>query len=122
MDNKIKNTIKRLVAFSLFTIVSFITLNNIVFIHAHHLDTGEVMTHAHPFSNPDNELPENTHHHSTNDFIVIDHLLILFVVFFIAVQLLLFQTRVLKHPWFKNEIICCSINATFGRSPPSSLL
>lgn len=122
MDTKIKNTIKQLVAFSLFTIVSFITLNNIVFIHAHHLDTGKVVTHAHPFSNPDNELPENTHHHSTIDFIVIDHLVMLFVVFFIALQLLPFQTRVLKHLWIKNEIICCSINITEGRSPPLHLL
>lgn len=53
---------------------SLLTLNNIVFRHAHRLANGQIITHAHPFWPSKNKHPYQPNHHTNGQLVLLDAL------------------------------------------------
>lgn len=57
------------VSYGLLVLVTLMLVNNVVFYHEHHLDSGETIRHAHPFLS---EEEEQNRDHSENEIILLD--------------------------------------------------
>lgn len=66
-------SIRRALAGVFFTLFVLMTLNNIVFRHAHRLPDGRIITHAHPFK-PVGDSPVQSHSHSATELFWLDML------------------------------------------------
>lgn len=53
---------------------SLLTLNNIVFRHAHRLANGQIITHAHPYWPSKNKPPYQPNHHTNGQLVLLDAL------------------------------------------------
>lgn len=51
---------------------SLLTLNNIVFRHAHRLANGQIITHAHPYWPSKNKPPYQPNHHTNGQLVLLD--------------------------------------------------
>lgn len=72
MINKTKRTVKQLFAFIFVGLVIFQLAEQSVFLHAHILPNGTVITHTHPFDKGSEQQPYKTHHHKFSDLIIVD--------------------------------------------------
>lgn len=72
MINKTKNSVTQLFAFIFIGLFLFQIAGHSVFLHAHILPNGMVITHTHPFDKSSDQQPFKTHHHKYSDLIIID--------------------------------------------------
>ncbi|HPR61270.1 MAG TPA: hypothetical protein PLF35_10010 [Prolixibacteraceae bacterium] len=79
MINKTKNTVKQVFAFIFVGLVIFQLAGQSVFLHAHILPNGTVITHTHPFDKSSDQQPFKTHHHKHSDLIIIDQANVFFL-------------------------------------------
>lgn len=63
-----------MIAGVLLAIFALLTLNNIVFRHAHRLPNGQIITHAHPYWPTKNKCPDQPNHHTNGQLILLDAL------------------------------------------------
>lgn len=67
---KSKNINSRIFGWFAIAIFSLISLNNSIFLHAHKLDSGVIISHAHPFQKAKtNSTHEPNHSHNANELI-----------------------------------------------------
>jgi hypothetical protein len=66
-------SIRRALTGVFFTLFVMMTLNNIVFRHAHRLADGRIITHAHPFK-PVGDSPVQPHSHTATELFWLDML------------------------------------------------
>ncbi len=67
------SALRKVSAGLILTVLACLLLNSIVYQHAHKLDDGQVITHAHPYqSNPESESPFEKHSHSEGEFWLLD--------------------------------------------------
>jgi len=65
----------KLITFGIAGLFSLLMINNTVFLHAHKLNDGRVVYHAHPFSHSENQQnPGENHQHSNGQILVLDQL------------------------------------------------
>lgn len=70
---------KHSIFIALTVLVGGLILNNVLFMHIHLLPDGEIVVHAHPFSNGHKTSePVNQHEHSDSEYNFFDSLLLLF--------------------------------------------
>ncbi len=67
-----KLIIKQLVGILLVGLMGFILINKSVYMHAHRLDNGKIIVHAHPFNKSTDDKPVKSHHHSKAELIFIN--------------------------------------------------
>ncbi|MBC7891273.1 MAG: hypothetical protein H7Y12_03595 [Sphingobacteriaceae bacterium] len=62
------------VASGLFALFALLTLNNVVFRHAHRLANGQIITHAHPYWPTKSKSPYQPNHHTNGQLVLLDAL------------------------------------------------
>lgn len=62
------------VASGLFALFALLTLNNVVFRHAHRLANGQIITHAHPYWPTNSKCPYQPNHHTNGQLVLLDAL------------------------------------------------
>jgi len=75
-----KLAIIKVLVWLVLTGITVTTINQALFIHAHRLANGAVVTHAHPYSSSDqsNE-PYKSHHHSQLEYLLLDNFQHIFI-------------------------------------------
>lgn len=92
--------------------------NKIIYLHTHILDSGTVVTHAHPFDKGADTEPVKGHQHTQEQIIFLDNIQFLFLVFFTILTLLIFAGE--KHR-FNNTVSLYPVSSPYthyGRAPP----
>lgn len=72
MYNKTKDRIKGFIALAFMGLIVIQIAGRSVFLHAHILSDGTIISHTHPFDKSSDQLPFKTHHHRQCDYIVIE--------------------------------------------------
>lgn len=121
MIKTFKHRIRQLSAFICMTVVAMLALNDIVFLHAHELPNGQVIVHAHPYSNGADSVPQKKHHHSTTEYITIDHVLLLFPCSFFTLAAVYFCHRFIRGCPVQRQVTPVYLQRFSGRSPPMRL-
>jgi type IV secretory pathway protease TraF len=62
--------IRKGLAILLLSLVTAITINNVVYLHSHVIDQGVVITHAHPFDKSADNLPFKSHKHTNFEYTI----------------------------------------------------
>ena len=75
-----KLVITRIMVWLVLAGITVTTVNQALFVHAHRLAYGAVVTHAHPYASSDqsNE-PYKSHHHSQLEYLLLDNLQHIFI-------------------------------------------
>ncbi len=117
---KYKNLGTRLIAGLFLGVVLLFNINNVVYLHSHHLLTGNYITHAHPFEKGQDSGPIKSHHHSTEGFIAIQHLQVLFTSIAVLTLASVFVG------WVRIHVVIAEFQFQLppfffpGRAPPSA--
>lgn len=114
------HSVRKKLAIVLAVVIGMVVINNIVFMHAHILDNGKIIVHAHPYNKSQDPSPFKEHQHSAKEFLHISHIQLLFFVFFLIIALSVFNRPIKKcrsneSPY--NRLCYVSIR---GRAPPGS--
>ncbi|HKK80635.1 MAG TPA: hypothetical protein VJ909_00215 [Prolixibacteraceae bacterium] len=104
---------------ALFTfLIGFVIVNDVSNMHVHQLDNDKMVIHAHPFNKSQDNAPVKQHHHSTFDFLQIQHAQILLWATFVTFsfhKILLKEYKVDAYKAYKN---LCLVNQQRDRAPP----
>ncbi len=88
MKTKFKNITIKSVSYLLIVMMSIFVINNVLFIHAHKMDDGRIVVHAHPYDKSDDSQPYKSHHHTKTELLFFDNVKLHFLfVFFLFVFL-----------------------------------
>lgn len=92
--------------------------NRAVYLHTHMLDSGRLVTHAHPFNRGVDTEPVKSHQHTQEQVVFLDNLQFLFPVFFAFLCLLALagEKRFFDNISSSHKALCLS--AHHGRAPP----
>lgn len=68
-------------------IIGLLVINNVMFLHSHQLENGNIITHSHLYDKSNDSAPIKSHHHSKTEltFLVNLQLLFIFTLIFIIV-------------------------------------
>ncbi len=100
------------VASGLFALFALLTLNNIVFRHAHRLANGQIVTHAHPYWPSKSKCPYQPNHHTNGQLVLLDALS--HALFLPEVPTLVVAPR--------TELVFATATLTFDENQPFSPL
>jgi len=81
-------------------VLGLLTLNNSIFLHVHKLDSGIIISHAHPFNKSTDSNDETKHNHTSNEIYVyqiLSHIDFVLLVFFT------YRIFVLLHKTLRNK-------------------
>jgi hypothetical protein len=95
-----------------------LAVNDIVFLHAHELPNGEIIIHAHPYNKDADSAPLKKHHHSTEEYIAIQNIQLLFPFSFFILPAVLFYRKINRTVVVQIIIEQICIHRIPGRSPP----
>ncbi|MCT4601096.1 MAG: hypothetical protein N4A32_09395 [Marinifilaceae bacterium] len=117
-SNKKSLIIKRIYSLILLSLVSFLLVNNVAYLHTHYTSDGEYITHAHPYNTSSDSAPIKTHHHSKFEYSLFKAL-----HFFIISSTLILAVITAKNIFIHNEYrysyIYTCIEHEYRRGPPS---
>ena len=96
--------------------------NNAFFIHAHKLNNGKVIEHAHPYNKTSDSKPYKSHHHSNTEYFFFQNFEILFLIVFIIYVLKVYAKE--EKIWLALLSVHILFHSTIhkGRAPPVSYL
>lgn len=98
MKNKTNIGVKTL-ALLMIAVMALLTFNQSSNIHSHRLSDGSVVFHAHPYNKTSDSSPIKKHHHNIRDFLIIQHISLLFLSLIAAFTTLL----AVHHFTFKRD-------------------
>ncbi|MFO7754772.1 MAG: hypothetical protein R6V34_02195 [Bacteroidales bacterium] len=92
--------------------------NKVVYLHTHVLDSGNVLTHAHPFDKGVDTEPVKRHQHTWEQIMFLDNIQFLFLVFFSVLSLLIYGSE--KRRFNNNASLypATCLHTNYGRAPP----
>ena len=111
-------TAKRYIAIILVIIVGLVTLNNILFVHAHKLSNGTLVVHAHPFSKSTEGANNQPHQHSKVEYSFIDSLLLLFAISIATFSVLVLCTNRALHFLYSAQVTSFLLQRLTNKAPP----
>jgi hypothetical protein len=119
MKKIVRNITIKAFAYFMIGIMSILVVNKAMFMHAHKMTDGKVITHSHPYDKNDSK-PFKSHHHTKVEFLVIENLKILFLFVFLTSTL---QNLVKKAKYSFYRITRYTLNCIIlykSRAPPIS--
>ena len=103
---------------------SLLTLNNVVFRHAHRLANGQIITHAHPYWPTKNKPPDQPNPHTNGQLVLLDALS--HAVFLpegpapALAEILLVEFSVVSLPSYQEHVVSAPLQSYCGRGPPAT--
>ncbi len=103
---------------------SLLTLNNVVFRHAHRLANGQIITHAHPYWPTKNKPPYQPNHHTNGQLVLLDALS--HAVFLpegpapALAEVLPVEFSFISLPSYQEQTISALLQSHRGRGPPAT--
>lgn len=93
-------------------------VNRSVYIHSHQLENGEIVTHAHPFNQQDDNAPLKSHHHTALEFLILSSLDIFTFSTVLFLALKIAHIIVSKNYFFKTITRQFHYHYKKNKSPP----
>ena len=120
MKIAVKNITIKTVTYLTIGIMVMLIANKALFMHAHQLNDGTVVTHSHPYDKSNDSKPYKSHHHTKAELLFFSNLELLILFIFLPFLLLNFVQKA-KYSFYriKNYIQTCIILHQ-GRAPPVS--
>lgn len=118
MNGSVRNIIAKTFAITMVAIMVLFVVNKAVYVHAHKLTDGTIVTHAHPFNKSTDSNPFKSHKHSKSDLHFLNNLEIFFLTVLVSFFALFFYNR---KKIKVQEAVLYSHNYFFrynGRAPP----
>ncbi|MDV7186810.1 hypothetical protein R3X25_05900 [Lutibacter sp. TH_r2] len=116
------NYVLKFLSFVSLSVLILSIVNNSVFIHAHQLQNGEIVIHAHPFNQHDDNAPLKSHHHNSLEFLVLSAFHIFTISIFLFSALKLTQVFISKIYFYKTLIKQTYFHFTKNKSPPFKII
>lgn len=115
--------IQNIITSFLVTIFIWIGIQITANAHYHKMPDGTVICHSHPFQSRNTGSPFESHHHSKQQFLIIQQINFLLFVFgiFMTLMAITILVRALKIPRLDFQINPILIYSVSGRAPPYSL-
>lgn len=84
--------VKKILGYLAFIAICILIINNVLFTHFHHLESGHIIVHAHPYNKASESSDKNSQHqHKEKEFFIISILnSVLFKILIVSVFLFLF--------------------------------
>lgn len=117
---KLRKRIQIIATLLLITLIALMGFNRSVYTHTHKMGNGRMQSHAHPYNKTDDSAPIKNHQHSMVEFVLLDHISILFLSVFLVLGLIFRQRLVefISAPLvWRNPLLVLSYQ---GRAPPAS--
>lgn len=110
--------ILKLLSFFSLCILLLNIVNKGIYTHTHQLSNGEIVIHAHPFNQQDDNTPIKSHHHTSFEYLALSAIDVfnLSVFIFSIVQIIAKTSK--KIFYFKNAIQQTYILFKKNKSPP----
>lgn len=96
----------------------FQIINNSLYIHAHILSNGEIIYHAHPYDKTNDSEPFKSHHHTTADFLFLQHVNILFRPASTIFMMFIFSLKKILWGIKYLHLVSIFVLPEYGRAPP----
>ncbi|WP_194269467.1 hypothetical protein [Oceanihabitans sp. IOP_32] len=121
MKSSVNKIVNKLVALLMIAIMVALIANKAFFSHAHKLNNGSIITHAHPYDKSKDSQPFKSHHHTNAEFLFYQNLNLLFPIVFITIPLIVLdktdKVSFKLRTEIKHNIV--DINSHRGRAPPN---
>lgn len=110
--------IKRIYSLLLLSLVSFLLVNNVAYLHTHYTSSGEYITHAHPYNTSSDSAPIKTHHHSKFEYSLFNalHFFIISSSFILAI---INAKNIFIHKVYRYSYTYTFFKHEYRRGPPS---
>ncbi len=118
MEVQVKK-IKTFTVWLTIAVLGLLTLNNSIFLHVHKLESGIIISHAHPFNKSANSNDETNHNHTSNEIYVyqiLSHIDFVLLVFF-AYRIFVLLHKTLRNK-FKQTFLSVLESDIFRIRPP----
>lgn len=102
----------------LILLMASLLFNQALYTHTHILPDGSIVSHAHPFNKKEESKQGAAHQHSTLEFYLIQHLLLLFLVSITVPRLISRLTEYLKTRPASSAYMPAFPLTLPGRAPP----
>ncbi|WP_090126161.1 hypothetical protein [Lutibacter oricola] len=114
-----RNTyIIKLFSFIGLSIILLNLANKSVYTHIHLTKTGELVIHAHPFNQQDDNSPIKSHHHTALEFLTLSAFDIFTLTVFMFSALVVAQVILSKNYFFKTVVKQTHLFYSKNKSPP----
>ena len=120
MKKIVRNITIKALAYFMIGIMSILVVNKAMFMHAHKMTDGKVITHSHPYDKSNDSKPYKSHHHTKVEFLFIENLKILFLFVFLTFALLNLVKKAKYSFYRKTRYTLNCIILYKSRAPPIS--
>jgi hypothetical protein len=105
------------VTYLMLSLVALMVVNKALFIHVHK-NNGQIITHAHPYDQTEDNSSNKTHHHTNAQYLFYGNLNTLFLAFFLVFFLLIHVISTPCKVYFPQHYTSGYILPSNGRDPP----
>jgi len=113
----------KIILLLVFPALCLLFYNNTSNWHQHQLFSGEITSHAHPFSTPtDDPVPFQKHNHSKTEYLILDMMNHIFLLLLVSLFLIKVFISIISKPFIPHQKIPVNSDYWFVRNfrgPPS---